>query len=158
MTSDLTTTRRARLREHATTERSYPVTSYVVYRHGSNSNNQSMRLVAPVAIVEAKSADEACALDGDERPTLDSSLWLTHAPWVNFWNNQRASAKPVSRASRADVQEAADATREATRLVPASDCGCQLCGAPPPAARPAYLANGYHCGCRLDRDGRVVRS
>lgn len=81
------------------------MTAYLVYRHGSNASNQSMRDVAPVAIVEAPSREAACETDGDEHPTVHSSLWLRLAPDVDCWANQRFSAVPLSRAPRADVRE-----------------------------------------------------
>ena len=78
---------------------------YLVYRHGSNAANQSMRDTAPVAIVEAKSANEACAVESDPKPTIHSSAWLALNSDVTLYANQRVSAVPLSKARKADRRE-----------------------------------------------------
>lgn len=68
----------------------------VVFRHGSNAANQSMRLVAPVFICEA--TDGAAAKSAAE------------AAGVNCYNNQHLSWNFASRCKAADCQEAREAT------------------------------------------------
>jgi len=64
------------------------LTTYVVFRHGSNAANQGMRERMPVAFVEATSAEQAVA-------RCDANCYV----------NQRLTAQPVSRAPRADIRE-----------------------------------------------------
>jgi hypothetical protein len=80
--------------------------SYIVYRHGSNSKNQSMCDCMPVAIVEASSRAVACRTEGPDQPRIDlPTCWLVANPDVECWVNQYFSATPCSRAPRADIRE-----------------------------------------------------
>ena len=85
--------------------------SYVIYRHGSNSANQSLCDKMPVALVEARNQREACETmhDGD----LHSPACLKLSPAIRAWANQRFSAKPASRASAADLDAAQEYERTA---------------------------------------------
>jgi hypothetical protein len=82
------------------------MTQYLVYRHGSNAANQPMRDRAPVAIVEARTRDDAtaCAYSVDD-PRIADHAYCILARHVSVWANQRLSAVPVSRAPKADVRE-----------------------------------------------------
>jgi hypothetical protein len=68
------------------------VTDYLIYRHGSNSANQSLSDKEPVAIVEAPSRTAAIETEGDEhvrRLALD--------PSVSVYANQWLEAVPKSK-------------------------------------------------------------
>ena len=80
------------------------MTAYLVYRHGSNSANQSLCDCAPVAIVTAISREEACRTESPDQPTVHDAAWLAADPSVTCWHNQYFSATPVSRARSADVR------------------------------------------------------
>lgn len=67
---------------------------YIVYRHGCNSANQSMTLVMVVGIWKADTQAEAIAKASQD---------------VIVYNNQYLSAKPISRASKADLIAASEA-------------------------------------------------
>lgn len=81
-------------------------TLYLVYRTGTNSANQSLRTVAPVALVEADSRSAACETTwlGSE-PSVDHCPVLALATYVTVWAGQTLHAVPASRAPRADVRE-----------------------------------------------------
>jgi hypothetical protein len=64
---------------------------YVVFRHGSNSANQTMQQVRPLGTYEAGSQAEACKQAGDEH---------------TCYANQILTSAPVSRLSAATVREA----------------------------------------------------
>lgn len=70
------------------------MTTYVIFRHGSNAANQSMTPVAPCCTIEAASSEEA------KRLALDK---------VTCYNNQHLEARPASRCKQADWQEAVEA-------------------------------------------------
>jgi hypothetical protein len=89
---------------------------YLVYRHEINALNQIGAQVQPVAIVEATSYKEATASAGLEQPGIADSNWLMLAPWINCWNNQYFRAKPLSRASRRDVERARNNEEYARRI------------------------------------------
>ena len=82
---------------------------YLIYRHGSNSANQSCCDCAPVAIVTAASREEACRTETPESPTVHDSAWLAADPSVDCWHNQYFSAVPRSRASARDWNAVLDA-------------------------------------------------
>lgn len=86
------------------------MTAYIIYRSGANRANQSTRERAPVAIVEAKSREAACEVDHGA-PSVHAPRYCLAAPWVKVWANQDLTAKPVSKASRRDIEEAEEATR-----------------------------------------------
>jgi hypothetical protein len=67
------------------------MTTYIIYRHGSNAANQSMTPTMVVGSVEAETKEAA----------------LKHAE-ENFtcYNNQRFEIKPASKCSKRDQQEA----------------------------------------------------
>lgn len=70
-------------------------TVYVVYRHGSNGANQSRQNVAILGTLMASSREDAISRAEDElRATV--------------YNNQRLTAKPVSRCSQNDIREASE--------------------------------------------------
>jgi hypothetical protein len=79
---------------------------YLIYRHGSNAANQGMTDTMPVAIVEAKSREEALETvrhdpPGKMDPYAPSYLALDED--VEVWANQTLSARPLSRAKKSDV-------------------------------------------------------
>ena len=76
---------------------------YLIYRHGSNSANQSCCDCAPVAIVTAASREEACRT---ETLTAQTPARLVLDPTVSVWSNQHLSAVPRSRASAVDWNSA----------------------------------------------------
>ncbi len=80
------------------------MTRYLIIRHGSNGANQSMREVAPVAIVEAKSREEATRTESDGHCS-----WLALDERVTVYANQWLNAVPASRARIADMREADEA-------------------------------------------------
>ena len=63
------------------------MTSYLIYRHGSNSANQSMCNTMAIAIVEAASKEAAIAIVAEDH---------------TVYANQFLSAVPESKASRED--------------------------------------------------------
>jgi hypothetical protein len=63
------------------------MTKYLVYRHGSNSANQSMRQTMPLAIIEAKSKSEARQIAEE---------------YHTFYANQSSEAIAESKASAKD--------------------------------------------------------
>lgn len=79
------------------------MTLYIVYRHGSNAANQSMTQVMAVGIWEAASRAEAT-----QRAAVD--------PAVVVYANQYLEARPYSRSSHADQEDAeyADRLRRST--------------------------------------------
>lgn len=79
-------------------------TEYAVFRHGANASNQSSDAVL-VAVVEAASAEEACATEQPERRTVHDSAWLKLDPSVTVWANQRLTAKPASRVGKAELND-----------------------------------------------------
>lgn len=68
--------------------------SYVIFRHGSNAANQSMRQVKPVFACEAVDSDEA------KQKARDAG--------VDCYNNQFLSWKHASRCKAAERLEAAE--------------------------------------------------
>lgn len=78
---------------------------YAVYRHGANASNQGMRATQLVAVVSAPNAEAACEVDGPAKPSVYDSNWLKLDESVTCWANQRFSAVPVSKASKADLRE-----------------------------------------------------
>ena len=64
---------------------------YVVFRHGSNTANQTMQEVRPLGTYEASSQTDACKQAADEH---------------TCYANQLLTAAPISRLSTAKVQEA----------------------------------------------------
>lgn len=78
------------------------MSQYIVYRHGCNSANQSRTPVMAVGIWKANTRAEAIVKAHQD---------------VIVYNNQHLSAKPVSRASKADLIAAseADYARELSR-------------------------------------------
>lgn len=71
---------------------------YIVYRHGSNAANQSMCNRAPVAVVNARNATEACKL---ARESGEFTVYV----------NQFLSAIPATRVSRENRQAAFEETQ-----------------------------------------------
>lgn len=67
---------------------------YIVYRHGCNKANQSMTPIMAVGIWKASTRTEAIAKASQD---------------VIVYNNQHLSAKPISRASKADLIAASEA-------------------------------------------------
>lgn len=68
--------------------------AYLIYRHGSNAANQSMTQTAVVCSVEAKSREEAERIASEK---------------VTVYNNQTLEARPASKCSKVDCQEAWEA-------------------------------------------------
>ena len=66
--------------------------TFVIFRHGSNAANQSMRQVAPVFICEAVDSDAA------KQAARDAG--------VSLYNNQYLSWKHASRCKASERQEA----------------------------------------------------
>lgn len=77
---------------------------WLLVRHGSNAANQSRTFRLPVAVVRAVDAGEATETRRDGG--WDGPSYSTRAPWVDVWANQRLEAIPLSRATRADVEQA----------------------------------------------------
>jgi hypothetical protein len=63
------------------------MTSYLIYRHGSNSANQSMTPKAAIAIVEAANGEEAKRIASENH---------------TVYNNQYLEAVPESKANKSD--------------------------------------------------------
>jgi hypothetical protein len=86
------------------------LTSYLIYRHGSNTANQSMCNRAPVAIVEATSRDEATRTVRHDGAKLDfhAPSYLALDESVDCWANQHFTAVPQSRAKAIDWNAVAE--------------------------------------------------
>jgi hypothetical protein len=110
------------------------MTSYVIFRHGSNSANQSMTGRALVDLIEAKSAEAAAA---ESR--------------VDCYSNQHLSAKPVSRLTAEEKEELRsfeEIEAQCNQVLQPSQVGCVLCGKHPNNPMTQREAENYYCGCQ----------
>lgn len=96
------------------TNKTARTTQYLIYRHGANAANQSLSERRPVAIVEAPSRAAATATVRFDCARLDAYApsCLALAQHVDCWANQRFSAVPRSKASRADWNSVAEQEAE----------------------------------------------
>jgi len=84
------------------------MTQYLVYRTGSNAANQSCTFEpVPIAIVEAKSREEACRTEWLEKisvhgcPKLVGEI-VADCGNLDVWSNQHLHAVPQSKARKSD--------------------------------------------------------
>ena len=91
-------------RKDATMTKQKRMRQYVVYRHGANAANQGMALKRAVALVEAESPEQACETDVAMPGMLSVTRYLVRAPRVHAYHNQHFTARPVSRASKRDIE------------------------------------------------------
>ncbi len=94
------------------------MTHYLIYRHGSNRANQSMTPKTAVAIVEARSQDDAVAKVRARHPSLVTGYRddMTGLPYVSCYANQRFSAVPRSRANREDWMQVVEDSAQADMM------------------------------------------
>lgn len=110
------------------------MTTYVIFRHGSNAANQPMTPRALVAVVEDASADAAVA-----------------ACEVECYNNQHLEAKLASRLTAAEREELREWEREEvlwSEILQPEQVGCIVCGRHPSGPLTRREAENYYCGCR----------
>ena len=115
--------------------------TYVIYRHGSNSANQSMCDKAVVGLLEAKSKKDALA-------RAEQELHLT------VYNNQYLSAVAWSKAQAGDREAAEDLDSIESALLKPNEVGCIVCGKPPDKSmtlrEAAFWACDKHSGGEQD--------
>ena len=94
------------------------MTHYLVYRHGSNAANQSMTPKMAVAIVEARSQDDAIARVRTRHPSLVTGYRddMTVLPYVSCYANQSFSAVPRSRANKDDWMQVVEDSAQADMM------------------------------------------
>jgi hypothetical protein len=108
--------------------------SYAIFRHGSNSANQSMTERLLVDLIEAKSAEAA----------------VTESK-VDCYNNQYLSAKPASRLTAEEKEELRsfeELEAQWNEILQPSQVGCLLCGKHPDRPMSQREAENYYCGCQ----------
>ena len=110
--------------------------TYVVFRIGSNAYNQERTQKMAIAVLDATNRTKAL----EKAHRLDERI-------TDLYNNQCLSVEPKSKVSKSDWQEAINAHRWNTELVPIKAISCQLCGKHPDKPLPRFEANFWHCGC-----------
>jgi hypothetical protein len=110
---------------------------YLVYRHGSNSANQSMCGVAPIGIYSASDPEDA-KHQAMEHHTV--------------YNNQYLSVVEESEADPEDWDYVCEIEMMESTIIPADQVGCMVCGVHPHRDLTLREARDYVC----DRHGGTV--